>query len=646
MNWLFPGFLAGAALIGLPVLLHFLRMKPRAVVRFPSLRFLGETALRDTRRHRLLRWLTMLLRCLAIGLLAAAFARPFFVDSAARNHRAMIIALDNSMSMQTRGRWESAQTKALAQLDTLGAGDQAALLSMHPEPTWLVRMTDDLALVRASIKSAHPGFGKTRYAKPLRMAGETLAAHVAGTKTLVWMADEQNIGWRGADFTEKLPAGVKIVFADAATVPERQATIVALRKSVGATNGIDVTIRQFHATADARKLTVRSGDRMLAEQTVSLRAGENRFSVALAWPADAAGLRVSLDADDLVADDSAWIASSATTTNSVLLDATAGTDFLAHALRATQKLEASGLQPVPLPQGAWPGNSVAILRNANSFRGASLNQLNRFFDAGGPLLIFLDGSAEQTAWLKQRGIQVTARTATDEPLHLRDWDSEHPILAAFAGESLLPLLEVEFYRGFNLKGDSLVPLANWRDGKTALAEWTTSGHRLLLAGFPADRPSMNWPTKPSFVPFIHRAVQWLAAHEDTRENWHVGDLIPLPDGGGNWRALDTPIQQPNQIVKGSVQPAVPGIYEFVGSGGARKFFAVNVPPEESDLSPWPNPEQLAALESKVALKLLAASTLSISSEITENRQGVWWWMIALAGLILLAELALANRTSL
>ena len=77
MNWLFPGFLAGASLIALPVVLHFLRKRQNVVVRFPSLRFLGETALRDTRRHQLLRWLTLLLRCLAIALIVGAFARPF-----------------------------------------------------------------------------------------------------------------------------------------------------------------------------------------------------------------------------------------------------------------------------------------------------------------------------------------------------------------------------------------------------------------------------------------------------------------------------------------------------------------------------------------------------------------------------------------
>ena len=153
MNWLFPGFLAGAALIGLPVLLHLLRRKPRNVARFPSLRFLGESALRDTRRNQLRRWLTLLLRCLAIALLCAAFARPFWGKSPSVTRHALVIALDNSMSQQARGRWDDAQRWALGQLDELTPGDQAALLIMQPEPVWLVPMTDDLTRVHSGLRA-------------------------------------------------------------------------------------------------------------------------------------------------------------------------------------------------------------------------------------------------------------------------------------------------------------------------------------------------------------------------------------------------------------------------------------------------------------------------------------------------------------
>jgi hypothetical protein len=647
MNWLFPGFLAGAALIGLPIVLHLLRRKPRDVVRFPSLRFLGETALRDTRRNRLLRWLTLLLRCLAIALLCAAFARPFWGKSPSASRKVLVIALDNSMSQQARGRWEEAQRWSLGQLEELTPGDRSALLVMQPEPTWLVPMTDDLARVRTALAAAQPGYDKTRYARPLRLAGDTLAKTAAGTKILAWAADEQRAGWRGTDLAEKLPPGISFRFMGAATAPQRQAAIISVRQSDTVKNSLDVVARQFQPTTpDQRQLIVRAGDRVLATQSVELRPGDNKLSVACDWPAGAAGLRVSLDADDLPADDSAWIAATTTATNCVLLDAATETDFLAHALRATQKLPGAGFEPITLPDHAWPPDAAVVLRNDASFRDPALARLDQFCDAGGAAWIFVDGSAAQKDWLQRHGVRVITRPAADEPWHLRDWDAGHPALAAFAGQSLLPLLEVEFYRGFDLAGDALAPVANWPNGKMAIAELDGGGRRLMLAGFPLDRAATDWPAQPSFVPFVHCAARWLGAAKDTHTDWRVGDAIPLPDNTGAWRALDAPVPQKDLAVNGSVRPAAPGLYEFSGNG-VKKIFAVNTPVEESDLSPWPNPDQLAALESleSAPAKAHFAAAPPGAWAAAENRQRLWWWLLAIGGCALLAELALANRTT-
>ena len=72
--------------------------------------------------------------------------------------------------------------------------------------------------------------------------------------------------------------------------------------------------------------------------------------------------------------------------------------------------------------------------------------------------------------------------------------------------------------------------------------------------FRSDRAATDWPAQPSFVPFVHCAVRWLGALKDARNDWRVGDAIPLPDNEGTWRALDGPASQKELAVNGSVRP--------------------------------------------------------------------------------------------
>ena len=81
MNFLSPWFLLGALAVGAPVLFHLIR---RTVRRSDSLQFVDVFAgdpPRVTRRRKLEHPWLLLLRCLCLLLLAAAFARPFFSNS-------------------------------------------------------------------------------------------------------------------------------------------------------------------------------------------------------------------------------------------------------------------------------------------------------------------------------------------------------------------------------------------------------------------------------------------------------------------------------------------------------------------------------------------------------------------------------------
>jgi hypothetical protein len=66
---LFPLYLAGAAAVIVPILLHLRRQPPKDRVAFSSLMFLEETERQPTRRRRLENWLLLLARCLILILL-------------------------------------------------------------------------------------------------------------------------------------------------------------------------------------------------------------------------------------------------------------------------------------------------------------------------------------------------------------------------------------------------------------------------------------------------------------------------------------------------------------------------------------------------------------------------------------------------
>ena len=118
LSVLAPWFLAGLAALGVPVLVHLVHRERKEVVHFPSLMFLERIPYQAVRRQRIRHWLLFLLRCLALALLAIAFARPFLARRGAQlgaalgEARDIVILLDRSYSMEYGDRWRRAVAAA------------------------------------------------------------------------------------------------------------------------------------------------------------------------------------------------------------------------------------------------------------------------------------------------------------------------------------------------------------------------------------------------------------------------------------------------------------------------------------------------------------------------------------------------------
>src|SRR5687768_12909252 len=100
-------FLFGTATFTIPVVIHLIfRMKKKRIV-FPSLRFLQQSVLKESKKLRLREILLLLLRCAACILLALCFARPFRPDSVlagagGKPQEDVVIVLDDSPSLMAQ----------------------------------------------------------------------------------------------------------------------------------------------------------------------------------------------------------------------------------------------------------------------------------------------------------------------------------------------------------------------------------------------------------------------------------------------------------------------------------------------------------------------------------------------------------------
>lgn len=136
MTFLAPVMLAGAAAVAVPIALHVLaKPRPRPVP-WAAMALLRESVEQSRRRLRLRDGVLLLLRCLAVILLAVAMARPTCYPTRAGPRGdavAAVFVFDLSYSMGTfdggATRLDRAKTAATAMLDALPGGSTAHVVT-------------------------------------------------------------------------------------------------------------------------------------------------------------------------------------------------------------------------------------------------------------------------------------------------------------------------------------------------------------------------------------------------------------------------------------------------------------------------------------------------------------------------------------
>lgn len=703
--FLAPVFLAGLAALAIPVLIHLSSRPRKRVVEFPSLMFLEQVEYQDASKRRLRHILLFILRCLALIFLAGAFARPFLdrTDAPATapdGGREVVVLLDRSESMAAGDRMARAREAVASVAEGLTRGDRATLVVFDHGAAAVNRATDQGAVLRAAADTVRPGAAGTRYGPALRLAESILSGSPLPRRELVLVSDFQRTGW-DPEAAARMPAGTEIrtlavgepvantFVADARFGRERfsgrdrvrvGATVAHRAEGSGGTG----------STAGAVELPVELvlDGRVVASRTVSVRPG-GAATVEfdpVTLPDRAVRGTVRAGSDGLPGDNAFHFVLNAGRSLQVLVveprtdaGATGRRDalYLTRALGVSQDYDVSTVVADRLAGTALAGFDVVVVNGADPGGAARLQD---FAAAGGGVVLVLGPRSRARTWAGTGLLPGTLRGTRDAEVGtaLTALRSEHPVFQGFRSGTG-GLTAARFYRYRELAPhDSVEVLARFDDGTPALAATAVGRGRVLTLTSPLDGQWNDLVLQPGFVPLVHQMIRYASGRELAPAWRTVGELLdvgvllaedgqpagdqgsePLgdPAGGGTGvgaatddrpvgdrPVLLTPGDEPVPVDGGTLYTLRErGFYEVRDprSGEAAIPVAVNGDLAESELAVV-DPEDI---EASVSGGEAAPATASFAPEDRERRQGLWWYFLVGAFVLMTAETMLSNVLS-
>lgn len=690
MNFLAPIFLLGALAVALPVLFHLVRRTTRERTPFSSLMFLSPTPPRLTSRNRLEHLLLLLLRCLALCLLAVGFARPF-VNKAVSNNptgaaaKRIVVLVDTSASMRRAGLWQQARERAESVLRKTSPVDEAALFTFDRQLNPVVSFEqwnglprdERIALAARKLAELSPGWSGTYLGNALIQAAEALADNRAtpagGARQIVLISDLQEGSRLETLQGYEWPRGLELSVEALKPKPASNASLQLAADSdeaspntagsarVRVSNAPDSKREQFQAGWAQASAHAFAGEPV----GVYVPPGQSRIVTLPPAPNGTGMDSIMLQGDDEDFDNTVFVVSPETARLTVLyLGSEAAGDpkqplyFLERAFQETRR---QMVQVLARPPGAPildpEARTAMLFLVSDPLPAESARALHEQVTEGKTALVTLksDGMAPTLARLVGLDHLNLEEARPNNYAMLAEIDFRHPLFAPFADPRFSDFTKIHFWKYRRLEANALPGarvVARFDSGDPALVEVPVGKGRLLVltSGWQPSDSQLALSTK--FVPLLYSLLDVAGAPSLRPMQYQVGDVVPLevPADGESEPIIRLPDGSQVSVAAGETnfsQTAQRGIYTLV-RGQSSKRFAVNLDPAESRTAPM-SVEELERLGAPVKSQAPTAAyeaerKVRLQNADLESRQKLWRWFIVATLAVVLLEIWLAGRT--
>lgn len=188
MQFKHPELLYALFLLLIPIFIHLFQLRKFQKIAFTNVAFLKKVNIQTRKSSKLKKWITLLLRLLALAFIILAFAQPFTASKTALNtQKETVIYLDNSFSMQAKGANGPLLQRAIQQLYAQAAGSETISWLTNSQTQKNVNLQD----FKAAILDIPYTANQLTTEDVLLKANQLFSKDKGANKRLLWVSDFQ-----------------------------------------------------------------------------------------------------------------------------------------------------------------------------------------------------------------------------------------------------------------------------------------------------------------------------------------------------------------------------------------------------------------------------------------------------------------------
>lgn len=633
MQFKHPEVLYALFLLLIPLFIHLFQLRRFQKIDFTNVAFLKKVTVETRRSSQLKKWLTLLLRMLAIACIVMAFAQPFTASEiATSSEKETVLYIDNSFSMQAKGSNGPLLQRALQQLFENSSGETTLSWFTNTETRKDVGIRD----FKQEVLSIPYVSEQLSPDEILLKADQLFSNSQTASKRLLIISDMQLNG-----NLAEVPEGVLLEIAQPRPVSNTNFsldTVYVASRSTGATK-LSVVVSGQGTTPETVPVSLYNNRTLVAKIAADLGdGGPETISFDIENPEGFKG-KIEINDPNLLYDNTLYFSINSPKKIKVLSVNEEDSDFLTRLFDQPEfdykRQLASGLNYNDIPD-----QHFVILNELKSIPPSLADALTAFQASGGSLLIIPSKEADLSSY-NSLLLNMNAGSfdqLVEQEKRISRIIFDHPLYESVFEKQVVNFQYPKVNSFYTMNSNAAAAL-RFEDSNPFVLQSGT----VFIATAPLHTENSNFQSSPLIVPTLYNmAVQSMPLaklyFENGRQNTFAIPVSLTQDEIlkiGDSITTFIPLQQSkaNQVmITTTDSPGRSGNYEVFRDDESLEMISYNYDRRESNLQ-YREPE---AWEGARYYDTVSAMFDTISEE--NSIRSFWKWFVIFAVVFLLLEL--------